>query len=262
MADTVFANNMSVCHKNSSGKAVGFPDVCLSPPPPPAGPVPIPYPNTAMASDLSGGSRNVKADGAEIALEDSSSIATSTGDEAGTQGGNVLTHKTKGKAYFMAWSFDVQVEGKGVGRNGDPMSLNCASQPYGGVHPAFIDLVMKADEGEVLCDVAYDRENVEHGSPNTAQRKLVAGKKCWECIATGSKNPRNATVADHQPPLVVTYYSGGCQNAAKMKKAATTTNTDPKKGPCILPHCKWHSDKQRRAMARFSRFINRFVQQF
>jgi hypothetical protein len=262
VADTVFANNMSVCHKNSAGKAVGFPDVCLSPPPPPAGPVPIPYPNTAMASDLSNGSKTVKADGAEIALEDSSYIATSTGDEAGTQGGNVVTHKTKGKAYFMAWSFDVQVEGKGVGRNGDPMSMNCASQPYGGVHPAFIDLVVKAEEGDTLCDEPYDREKNDHNSPTTKQRELIKGKKCWECIATGVKRPRNATIADHQPPLVLTYYSGGCANEAKMKKAATTTNTDPNKGPCILPHCEFHSEKQRRAMARFSRFVNRFVQQF
>jgi hypothetical protein len=253
---------MSVCHKNSSGKAVGFPDVCLSPPPPPAGPVPIPYPNTAMASDLSKGSKKVKADGAEIALEDSSYISTSTGDEGGTQGGNVMTHKTKGKAYFTMWSFDVLVEGKGVGRNGDPMSLNCASQPFGGVHPAFIDKVEIAESGDVLCDEPYDRENVEHGSPNSAQRKLVKGKKCWECQAQGVQPPNDATIADHQPPLVLTYYSGGCNNAKAMKKAATTTNTDPDKGPCILPHCELHSEAQRRAMARFSRFVNRFVQQF
>jgi hypothetical protein len=210
-----------------------------------------------MASDLANGSSTVKADGAPLAKEDDSYISTSSGDEAGTQGGNVVTHKTKGKAYFMAWSFDVQVEGKGVGRNGDPMSMNCASQPYGGVHPAFIDLVIRAEEGEILCDEPYDREENDYNSPTSAQRKLVEGKKCWE---PGCR--RNATVADHQPPLVLTYYSGGCANPSKMKKAATTTNTDPAKGPCILPHCERHSELQRRSMSRFSRFVNKWVQQF
>jgi hypothetical protein len=245
LADTVYANGMSVCQKNSSGQATGFPDVCLSPPPPPAGPIPVPYPNTAMASDLASGSTSVTADGGAIALEDSSYLSTSTGDEAGTQGGNVVTHKTKGKAYFMVWSFDVQVEGKGVGRNGDSMGLNCATPPYGGVHPAFIEKTDLGTIEAVDCDKPYKRERDQHSYPVAAQERMPLGK-CWE---RGCKKP--GVIRDHQPPLAVTYYSGGCHDEAAMKSAAETTNTDPAKGPAILPHCQRHSQLQSTQMKAF-----------
>ena len=256
MPEDVYANGMSICTDQGSGQAIGFPDVCLTPPPPPAGPIPVPYPNIAMAGDLAAGSKNVKANGGSIALEGDSYLKTSTGDEAGTQGGNVITHKTKGKAFFQAWSFDVHVEGKGVGRHFDPMGLNCGSQPLGGIHPAFLEKLDTAYEGDFLCDEPYDREEVDEGTPTKAQRDMIKGKTCWEC------GKRPATIADHQPPLVLTYYSGGCENTVAMKSAATTTNDDPENGPCILPHCKTCSEKQRRDMARFSREINKWVQQF
>ena len=246
MAETVFANSMSVCHKAGSGQATGFPDVCLTPPPPPAGPIPVPYPNTAFASDLSEGSKNVKADGSPIALEDASYLSTSTGDEAGTQGGNVITHKTKGKAYFLVWSFDVQVEGKGVGRNLDPMGLNSATPPYGGVHPSFIELTDLGKIEQVDCAKPYERERDEHGYPTSAQKKMKLGK-CWE---RGCK--KQATIRDHQPPLSVFYYAIGCHDAKKMKEAAETTNTNPDNGPAILPHCERHSQLQSQEMREFS----------
>jgi len=49
--------------------------------------LPVPYVNNLSASDLSKGSTTVKVQGNPTALEDSSEIATSTGDEPGTQGG-------------------------------------------------------------------------------------------------------------------------------------------------------------------------------
>ncbi len=52
MAVKVFVNGQEVACKAAVGKSpAAFPDTCLSPPSPPAGPVPIPYPNTAYASD-------------------------------------------------------------------------------------------------------------------------------------------------------------------------------------------------------------------
>jgi hypothetical protein len=247
MSDTVFADGMSVCHKNSSGKATGFPDVCLSPPPPPAGPIPVPYPNTAMASDLADGSTTVTADGGAIALENSSYLSTSTGDEAGTQGGNVVTHKTKGKAYFMVWSLDVLVEGKGVGRNGDAMGMNCATPPFGGVDPAFIDLMDPSQVKYINCPEPYDRSRDQHSYPVAAQEDMVLGT-CWE---KGCK--KKGVIRDHQPPLSVTYYSGGCLDTGMMKAAAETTNTDPKKGACIRPHCERHSQLQSTQMKAFKK---------
>jgi Domain of unknown function (DUF4150) len=135
VGDTVFANNQAVACKASNGKSIAaFPDVCLTPPTPPAGPIPVPYPNTAMASDLADGSTSVKVEKKPVLLGAKSNFSTSTGDEAGTQGGNVVTHKTKGKAYFAVYSFDVKVEGEGVARNLDMTTHNHAS-PVPGTPP-------------------------------------------------------------------------------------------------------------------------------
>src|SRR5687768_7007249 len=110
MSCTVFANSNGLFHKGSGGKGVAAADVCLSPPPPPAGPVPVPYVNSLSAADLADGSKTVKIQSEPTALEDQSNISTSTGNEAGTQGGSVITHKTKGKGYFTTWSHDVKIE--------------------------------------------------------------------------------------------------------------------------------------------------------
>jgi hypothetical protein len=130
MGNLVFANMRAVCHKGSSGKSVAsMPDVCLSPPPPPAGPVPVPYPNTAMASDLADGSKDTFVQGNPICLSDKSCFSKSSGDEGGTQGGGLLSHKTQGKVYFSSWSMDVKVEGEGVCRHLDMVMHNAASFP-------------------------------------------------------------------------------------------------------------------------------------
>lgn len=126
MAVTVGVNNMSVVHKGSGGKTIAFPDVCKTPSP--AGPIPIPYPNIAKSSDTAKGSKKVKCDGNPICLKDSN-FSTSTGDEAGSAGGGVVSNKTKGKAEFVNFSFDVKVEGKNVARAFDLMLHNDKNTP-------------------------------------------------------------------------------------------------------------------------------------
>ncbi|MEZ4301226.1 MAG: DUF4150 domain-containing protein [Polyangiaceae bacterium] len=121
MPATVNVNMRTVVHAASSGVSTAFPDVCKTPAPP-APPVPIPYPNVAMSSDTAQGSQDVKMDGNPIMLQ-GSNFATSTGDEAGSVGG-VVSSCTKGKAEFIAYSFDVTVEGKPVPRLGDMMLHN------------------------------------------------------------------------------------------------------------------------------------------
>ena len=121
MAQTTFSNGRGIAHKGSGGKSIVFPDVCLTPMPP-GPPVPIPYPNIAKSSDASKTSSTVKVDGKAIMLKDSE-FSTSTGDEAGSQGG-VMSGCTKGKAQFIAYSFDVKVEGQNVPRNLDMMKQN------------------------------------------------------------------------------------------------------------------------------------------
>ncbi len=121
MPATVNVNMRSVVHQSSNGIASAFPDVCKTPSP--VGPVPIPYPNISQSSNTSKGSQTVKMDGNPIMLKDSE-FSMSTGDEAGSAGGNVITNKIKGPAAFLMYSFDVQVEGKNVPRQLDIMMHN------------------------------------------------------------------------------------------------------------------------------------------
>jgi hypothetical protein len=126
MPATLNVNMLTVVHQGSSGQVMGFPDVCKTPSP--AGPVPIPYPNIAMSSDTSQGSKTVTVDGNPIMLK-GSVFSTSSGDEAGSAGGGVASNTTKGKAEFQLYSFDVKVEGKNVCRLTDIMLLNKLSSP-------------------------------------------------------------------------------------------------------------------------------------
>lgn len=126
MPATLNVNTRTVVHKSSSGIATAFPDVCKTPSP--AGPVPIPYPNIAQSSDTAQGSKDVKVDGNPVMLKDSN-FSTSTGDEAGSAGGGVVSNTTKGKAEFVNYSFDVKFEGKNVPRLGDMMLQNKMSSP-------------------------------------------------------------------------------------------------------------------------------------
>jgi hypothetical protein len=124
---TVGVNNMSVVHKDSSGITSAFPDVCKTPAPP-APPIPIPYPNIAKSSDAADGTSTVLCDGNPTCVKDSN-FSTSTGDEAGTAGGGVVSNKTKGKAEFVNFSFDVTFEGKNVARAMDLMLHNDKNTP-------------------------------------------------------------------------------------------------------------------------------------
>jgi len=118
---SVFANSRGVVHKASGGMSTVFPDVCKTPSP--GGPIPIPYPNIGMASNTTGGPTSVKTDGQMPMVKGSTYMMTS-GDEAGTAGGGVVSNTFKGEAEFMMYSFDVKFEGKNACRLGDPMFQN------------------------------------------------------------------------------------------------------------------------------------------
>jgi hypothetical protein len=133
MANNVFANMMEVSCKAAGGKSIcSFPDVCFTPPQTPATPpgLPIPYPNTGMASDCTDGSKSVKISGQEVMLKNKSYFKRSTGDEAGcAPKKGVVTSKNMGKVYFNAWSMDVKAEGENVVRHFDITTHNHASVP-------------------------------------------------------------------------------------------------------------------------------------
>lgn len=148
MGVTVGVNNLSVVHKDSSGITTAFPDVCKTPAPP-APPIPIPYPNIAKSSDTDNGSSSVTCDGNPICLKDSN-FSTSTGDEAGSLMG-IASNKTKGKAEFVNFSFDVLVEGKNVARAMDLMLHNDKNTPpFPLVQPPVV-VVPKEDKPVCLC---------------------------------------------------------------------------------------------------------------
>jgi hypothetical protein len=102
-------------------------------------------------------------DGNPIMLKDSE-FSTSTGDEAGNAGGNMVTSKTKGPAMFLMYSFDVKVEGKNVPRQLDIMMHNASAisgtppfpcmQP-GGMGPLVTD--EEEDKGEII-EIEWDED--------------------------------------------------------------------------------------------------------
>ena len=133
MGNQVYANGMEVSCKAAGGKSIcAFPDVCFTPPLTPATPpgVPVPYPNTGLASDTTDGSSTVQISGQEVMLKNKSYFKKSTGDEAGSAPKKgVITSQITGKVYFNAWSMDVKVEGENVVRNLDLTTHNHASYP-------------------------------------------------------------------------------------------------------------------------------------
>ncbi|MFY2562074.1 DUF4150 domain-containing protein [Corallococcus terminator] len=149
MGNSVGVNKMSVVHKSSNGTTVAAPDVCKTPSP--AGPVPIPYPNVARSADSAKGSKKVEVEGNPVCVKDSN-FSTSTGDEAGTAGGGVASNKTKGKAEFVNYSFDVKIEGKGVARAFDLMLHNDKNTPPAPlIQPPVVSMAKDPDASKCRC---------------------------------------------------------------------------------------------------------------
>lgn len=151
----VFANGMEVSAKKDANKSLAaMPDVCLSPPSPPAGPIPIPYPNFADASDTSDGSKTVKIGGSEVGLKNSSNYKTSKGDEAATKtlGMGVVTHTIQGKMKHAAWSFDVKIEGQNAIRHMDMTTHNHMNCPNSAAMTLNQAAMQNAQVRELTCD--------------------------------------------------------------------------------------------------------------
>lgn len=120
---TVFANKQGVTSKNSDATVMSATDVCLTPVG--SSQVPIPYLNIAKSGTLDKGSKTVQVDGASAAI-DGCCYKSSKGDEAGS-GKGVMSGTQGDKAEFANSSFDVKIEGKGVCRNADLMTLNAGN---------------------------------------------------------------------------------------------------------------------------------------
>jgi hypothetical protein len=193
MANQVFANGMEVSCKAADGKSIcAFPDVCFTPPQTPATPpgVPIPYPNTGLASDTSDGSTTVKISGQEVMLKNKSYFKKSTGDEAGCAPmKGVVTHKITGKVYFTAWSMDVKVEGENVVRMMDLTTHNHGSCPGNTTPMAYIDEAYKGLSGFDKCGDEKDavKRECKDKPGNPCPGPLARSKKANR-VAAGSSS--------------------------------------------------------------------------
>ncbi|MCI0400221.1 MAG: DUF4150 domain-containing protein [Gammaproteobacteria bacterium] len=153
MGVTVAVNNLTVVHAGSGGTTAAFPDICKTPSP--AGPVPIPYPNIAKSSDTAKGAKKVICDGNPVCVKDSN-FSMSTGDEAGSAGGGVVSNKIKGKAEFVNFSFDVKFEGKNVPRALDLMLHNDKNTPpFPLVQPPIPPLPSQEKPVCLICDKKF-----------------------------------------------------------------------------------------------------------
>jgi hypothetical protein len=223
MSNHVYANGMEVSCKAAGGKSIAcFPDVCFTPPQTPATPpgVPIPYPNTGMASDATDGSTSVKISGQEVMLKNKSYFKQSTGDEAGSAPKKgVMTSKIKGKVYFIAWSMDVKAEGENVVRNLDMTTHNHGSSsntaPW-----SYADRMSNAPAGSCTeekkkvdekCPKAKDDKNAKPHCPPT--KRLDKAQANWARVRNkhGKVGPQYEKARDRTKAAVD-------DHGARMKK--------------------------------------------
>ena len=202
MANDVFANMMEISCKAAAGKSIcAFPDVCFTPPQTPATPpgVPVPYPNTGMASDTTSGSSTVNISGQEVMLKNKSYFKKSTGDEAGcAPKKGVVTSKNMGKVYFTMWSMDVKVEGENVVRNLDMTTHNHASCPGNTPPMVYIDEAVAglanfskcSKEQEAVQKACKDKPGDPCPGALSRPKKLTA-----EYANTASKDARGSDCA-------------------------------------------------------------------
>ena len=145
---TVFANGLSIIHQGDGmTHTCPIPDVCKTPTP--AGPVPVPYVNIAMSSNLTAGSTTVKIAGSPVALE-SSNIPMSSGDEAGSAGG-VISGKFAGKLTWTTSSPNVKFEGKGVCRFTDVAQHNGNTGNTFTLSLGTLDMPYPFEAGDTTC---------------------------------------------------------------------------------------------------------------
>ncbi|MDB5976922.1 MAG: hypothetical protein JWR07_3682 [Nevskia sp.] len=207
MSNSVYANGRELSCKSGAGKTIcSFPDVCMTPPECPATPpgVPVPYPNTGLASDTTDGSRTVQISGQEVMMKNKSYFKTSTGDEAGCASKKgVVSSTNKGKVYFIDWSMNVKVEGENAVRHLDKTTNNHGSPTSNESIPwLFID---KASTKAIktACNAEKGREKKACKGYTPYKKK---GKDVCDEAGLGSKfsysksaNTRRAKQASENP---------------------------------------------------------------
>jgi hypothetical protein len=254
MGCDVFANMREIACKASGGKSIcAFPDVCFTPPQAPPTPpgVPIPYPNTAQASDTSKGTKKVKVNNKEVMLKDTSSLKTSVGNEAGnTPKKGLLTSKKKGKAYFNSWSMDVKFEGKNVVRHLDLTTHNHGSKP-GNTPPWPYIASMNIDPGSAddPCKEENEKKKAACGSRSRKEEcEDEACKNASKCElkpygGSGSPNCCPGETGHHLLPNSLLQSTRGSASSNVPGLASSGENAyNVNKGACVCVKGSGHSD--------------------
>ncbi|MGR5096717.1 PAAR-like domain-containing protein [Vibrio maritimus] len=166
MGVTVCANGLSVVHKGSGGEAnATLPDVCLTTMGNSV--VPIPYGNNAKSADLADGTTTVSMDGGNSIAIEGSKFSASTGDAGGDKKG-VSSGTIEAEAEFISSSPTVIIEGKGVCRLSDQMTMNKANTMClgGAQNPSVsvnedqegtytVDLFLSYSDGDPVQEATY-----------------------------------------------------------------------------------------------------------
>lgn len=247
MGNQVYANMMEVSCKAAAGKSIcAFPDVCMTPPQTPATPpgVPVPYPNTGMASDTTSGSTSVKISGQEVMLKNKSYFKRSMGDEAGAAPKKgVVTSKNMGKVYFTMWSMDVKVEGQNVVRMLDMTTHNHGSVPGNSPTWPYIDEVSVPADLKEKCAGDKKKEQEACAGCNT-KSKACKSAKCQQarkCMLvpygrSGSPNCCKGQTAHH---LVEVHCFAPI--GARKQVISNFNGYNQNKAPCVCASGPRHS---------------------
>jgi hypothetical protein len=254
MANQVYANNMEVSCKQAAGKSIcAFPDVCMTPPETLATPlgVPVPYPNTGMASDTTSGSTTVSVSGQEVMLKNKSYFKRSTGDEAGCAAKKgVMTSVNMGKVFFTMWSMDVKIEGENVVRHFDLTTHNHGSEPGNTIPWLHVDEMnvsripstceKQAKEFKDKCKDHVKMHSVDSVNLAGTNKAMCADDKCKKaraCVLT----PYNMGCCDGKTPHHIVPKSQFKQAGAAKYTLPKGANYDPDPAPCICEEGHSHS---------------------
>jgi hypothetical protein len=231
---SVYANSRLILHKGDGQQHVAAPpDVCKTPSP--GGPVPIPYVNIAMDSDLAKGAKKTTIEGKAVAIANSE-LSTSTGDEPGTAGGGLVSSKTKGKLTWASASPDVMVEGKGVVRFLDPTQHNGNTSNTAFISAGTTALAYGDDSPCTICEKSLDNHRIHEGTATKSKAKgflealgeVLKAQRPDIQRAMAIKGEINATESRYKADL-----DAAKQDATQAKLAEKRIEEDIKRNPQV-----------------------------
>lgn len=251
MGCEVYANNMTIACKAAEGKSIAaMPDVCFTPPLTPATPpgVPIPYPNTAMASDTTDGSKTVLISGQEVMLKEKSSFKQSTGDEAGSAPKKgVVTSQIKGKVNFCAWSMDVKFEGENIPRHLDLTLHNEASVPANTPTWPYMDQMAWSLDHACIDDAKKEHQACKECKPH-GEGDPCSNKGCQDarkCMLVPYRHDSKNTCCEGQSGHHLIEDHGFCKPRGKPTGIFAGSAYQINDAPCVCahsPNSNWESE--------------------